>query len=201
MTLKEAIRVLAMSGAELYCKICTVDAVDVEARTVDCTPIDESAPLVGVNLQASQDSSVGVVLFPAVGSYVIVAFITPAVAAVVLCDKIDKAQLSIGKAQITVDAEVVDTSLGDTSFRITSEGVQFNGGKLGGLLKIEQLTEKFNELIRAFNTHTHTIPVGGVPVTGTATAQSNPAPVEVPAVTQTMPEVKASDYEDAKVKH
>lgn len=190
-----------MSGAELYCKICTVDAVDVEARTVDCTPIDESAPLVGVNLQASQDSSVGVVLFPAVGSYVIVAFITPAVAAVVLCDKIDKAQLSIGKAQITVDAEVVDTSLGDTSFRITSEGVQFNGGKLGGLLKIEQLTEKFNELIRAFNTHTHTIPVGGVPVTGTAAAQSNPAPVEVPAVTQTMPEVKASDYEDAKVKH
>lgn len=201
MTLKEAIRVLAMSGAELYCKICTVDAVDVEARTVDCTPIDESAPLVGVNLQASQDSSVGVVLFPAVGSYVIVAFITPAVAAVVLCDKIDKAQLSIGKTQITVDAEVVDTSLGDTSFRITSEGVQFNGGKLGGLLKIEQLTEKFNELIRAFNTHTHTIPVGGVPVTGTAAAQSNPAPVEVPAVTQTIPEVKASDYEDAKVKH
>lgn len=201
MTLKEAIRVLAMSGAELYCKICTVDAVDVEARTVDCTPIDESAPLVGVNLQASQDSSVGVVLFPAVGSYVIVAFITPAVAAVVLCDKIDKAQLSIGKTQITVDAEVVDTSLGDTSFRITSEGVQFNGGKLGGLLKIEQLTEKFNELIRAFNTHTHTIPVGGVPVTGTAAAQSNPAPVMVPAVTQTMPEVKASDYEDAKVKH
>ncbi len=201
MTLKEAIRVLAMSGAELYCKICTVDSVDVEARTVDCTPIDESAPLVGVNLQASQDSSVGVVLFPAVGSYVIVAFITPAVAAVVLCDKIDKAQLSIGKTQITVDAEVVDTSLGDTSFRITSEGVQFNGGKLGGLLKIEQLTEKFNELIRAFNTHTHTIPVGGVPVTGTAAAQSNPAPVEVPAVTQTMPEVKASDYEDAKVKH
>lgn len=201
MTLKEAIRILAMSGAELYCKICTVDSVDVEARTVDCTPIDESAPLVGVNLQASQDSSVGVVLFPAVGSYVIVAFITPAVAAVVLCDKIDKAQLSIGKTQITVDAEVVDTSLGDTSFRITSEGVQFNGGKLGGLLKIEQLTEKFNELIRAFNTHTHTIPVGGVPVTGTAVAQSNPAPVEVPAVTQTMPEVKASDYEDAKVKH
>lgn len=201
MTLKEAIRVLAMSGAELYCKICTVDAVDEQARTVDCTPIDESAPLVGVNLQASQDSSVGVVLFPAVGSYVIVAFITPAVAAVVLCDKIDKAQLSIGKTQITVDAEVVDTSLGDTSFRITSEGVQFNGGKLGGLLKIEQLTEKFNELIRAFNTHTHTIPVGGVPVTGTAAAQSNPAPVEVPAVTQAMPEVKASDYEDAKVKH
>ena len=100
-----------------------------------------------------------------------------------------------------LDAEVVDVSLGDTSFRITPEGVLFNGGKLGGLLKIEQLTEKFNELIRAFNTHTHTIPAGGVPVTGTAAAQSNPAPVMVPAVTQAMPEVRVSDYEDAKVKH
>ena len=100
-----------------------------------------------------------------------------------------------------MDAEVVDVSLGDTSFRITPEGVLFNGGKLGGLLKIEQLTEKFNELIRAFNTHTHTIPAGGVPVTGTAAAQSNPAPVMVPAVTQAMPEVRVSDYEDAKVKH
>lgn len=117
----------------------------------------------GVNLQANQEGDTGVVCFPAVGSYVIVAFISPAVAAVVLCDKIDRARLSIGQTQITVDAEVVDTSLGDTSFRITPEGVQFNGGKFGGLLKIEQLTEKFNELIRAFNTHTHTIPVGGVP--------------------------------------
>ena len=119
-----------MMGVEIYCKFCTVDSVDERARTVDCTPLDESAPLVGVNLQANQEGDTGVVCFPAVGSYVIVAFISPAVAAVVLCDKIDKAQLSIGKTQITVDAEVVDVSLGDTSFRITPEGVLFNGGKL-----------------------------------------------------------------------
>ena len=118
MTLKEAIRVLAMSGAELYCKICTVDAVDVEARTVDCTPIDESAPLVGVNLQASQDGSVGVVQFPAAGSYVVVAFIDPAVAVVVLCDQIDKVQLDIGR----------------TSATVTDEGITLNGGRLGGLV-------------------------------------------------------------------
>lgn len=99
-----------MMGVEIYCKFCTVDSVDERARTVDCTPLDESAPLVGVNLQANQEGDTGVVCFPAVGSYVIVAFISPAVAAVVLCDKIDKAQLSIGKTQITVDAEVVDVS-------------------------------------------------------------------------------------------
>ena len=91
-----------MTGSEIYCKVCTVDSVDEKARTVDCTPLDESAPLVGVNLQANQEGDTGVVCFPAVGSYVIVAFITPAVAAVVLCDKIDKARLSIGKTRITV---------------------------------------------------------------------------------------------------
>ncbi|WP_418660398.1 hypothetical protein [Alistipes putredinis] len=135
MTLKEAIRVLAMSGAELYCKICTVDAVDVEARTVDCTPIDESAPLVGVNLQASQDSSVGIVQFPAAGSYVVVAFIDPAVAVVVLCDEIDKVQLDIGR----------------TSATVTDEGVTLNGGRLGGLVISGKTAEKLNALENDIN--------------------------------------------------
>lgn len=142
MTLKEAIRVLAMSGAELYCKICTVDAVDEQARTVDCTPIDESAPLVGVNLQASQDGSVGVVQFPAAGSYVVVAFIDPAVAVVVLCDQIDKVQLDIGR----------------TSATVTDEGITLNGGRLGGLVisgktagRLNALENDINELKAVFS--------------------------------------------------
>lgn len=54
MTIQEAIRKMAAAGTEPYCKVCTVDAVDEDARTVDCTPLDEGAPLVGVNLQANQ---------------------------------------------------------------------------------------------------------------------------------------------------
>ena len=72
MTIQEAIRKMAAAGTEPYCKVCTVDAVDEDARTVDCTPLDEGAPLVGVNLQANQECGEGVVLFPAVGSYVVV---------------------------------------------------------------------------------------------------------------------------------
>ena len=68
MTIQEAIRKMAAAGTEPYCKVCTVDAVDEDARTVDCTPLDEGAPLVGVNLQANQECGEGVVLFPAVGS-------------------------------------------------------------------------------------------------------------------------------------
>lgn len=55
MTIQEAIRKMAAAGTEPYCKVCTVDAVDEDARTVDCTPLDEGAPLVGVNLQANQE--------------------------------------------------------------------------------------------------------------------------------------------------
>lgn len=135
MTLKEAIRVLAMSGTELYCKICTVDAVDEKARTVDCTPIDESAPLVGVNLQASQEGAVGVVQFPAAGSYVVVAFISPAVAVVVLCDQIDKVQLDIGR----------------TSATVTNEAITLNGGKLGGLVISGKTAGRLNALEKDIN--------------------------------------------------
>lgn len=201
MTLKDAIRTLALAGAEMYCKVCTVDAVDVEARTVDCTPLDESAPLVGVNLQASQDGKVGIVQFPAAGSYVVVAFINPAVAVVVLCDQLDRVQLDIGRTSATLTAEEVTAALGDTTLKITPEGITLNGGTLGGLVKIGELTRTLNELIGAFNNHTHEIPVGTVAVTGSATAQANPAPVVVPPITSQHPSVAVKDYEDDKVKH
>ena len=50
--IKETIRQLAQGGRQSVSLVCTVDAVDKTARTVDCTPLDESAPLLGVNLQA-----------------------------------------------------------------------------------------------------------------------------------------------------
>jgi hypothetical protein len=104
MNIKEAIQALAQRSTEMYCKICTVDAVDAEARTVDCSPIDESAPLLGVNLQANQEGEDGVVVFPAVGSYVVVAFLNEAAAVVVLTDEVDKVVLKMGKTA----AEIVD---------------------------------------------------------------------------------------------
>lgn len=201
MTLKEAIRILALSGVEMYCKVCTVDAVDEQARTVDCTPIDEGAPLVGVNLQASQEGSVGIVVFPTVGSYVLVGFLDPAVAAVLLTEEVGKVRINIGRTSATVTDEGLDAAIGDTTVRITADGITLNGGRLGGLVKIEELTRTLNNLIRAFNNHTHELPTGAVAVTGSATAQANPAPVVIPAPTQGHPMVATQDYEDAKVKH
>lgn len=185
MSIKDFIRLLAQSGEELYCKVCTVDNVDNDARTVDCTPIDESAPILAANLQANQQSKAGIVVFPKAGSYVIVGFLNQATAVVLLCDEIERIEFAIGEITAYVDAS----------------GMVINGGGFGGLVKIGELTDKLNELIEAFNGHTHTLPSNSVSVTGSASAQSNPQPITVPAITGKSEKFNQSDYENEKVKH
>lgn len=72
------------------------------------------------------------------------------------------------------------------------ESITINGGKLGGLINIESLTQKINDLVRTFNSHTHQ-----VSTTGSATAQQG---IAAP-VTSKASELNKSDYEDTKVTH
>ena len=146
MTVKDAIRQLALAGLELHGKVCTVDAVDEQARTVDCTPIDEGAPLLGVNLQANQDSEDGVVLFPAVDSFVVVSFLGESVAVVTLCEKIDKIALKIGETTAAFVNGQVDVAVEQITAKITKDAVTFNGGSFGGLVKIEELRRSLDSL-------------------------------------------------------
>lgn len=81
------------------------------------------------------------------------------------------------------------------------ETIVINGGQLGGLINIEALTEKINDLVDSFNGHTHMLASGSVAVAGSATNQSNPAPIEVPAIQQKANKLNKSDYEDETVKH
>lgn len=136
MNLRQAIQQMAMSGAELYCKVCTVDAVDEDARTIDCTPIDEGAPLLGVNLQADQEQEVGVVQFPAEGSDVVVAFLSANVAVVVLATEITKTILTIGDTEtivednsVTLTTKSVSVEVKDKTVKIDVDGttVEFDG--------------------------------------------------------------------------
>jgi len=101
--ISEAVRKLAAKGEEIYGKVCTVNAVDEAARTADVSPLDESTPILGVNLQANQNSKVGVVLFPVVGSFVVVSFLNRAAAVVVATDEIDHIEV-VTKADIVVKA-------------------------------------------------------------------------------------------------
>lgn len=70
------------------------------------------------------------------------------------------------------------------------ETIVVNGGKLGGLINIEQLTAKINELVDAFNRHTHQVTVSHPGGTFTTVKPGSSAS-----------KFKKGDYEDEKIKH
>lgn len=136
MSIAESIRHLALRGCEMYLCVCTVDTVDEKARTIDCTPINEGAQLIGVNLQADQSGEIGVVSFPAVGSDVVVGFINPAVAVVVLTTEVTKVVMNIGNTEAAVEdnavslvTEKVRASISADTLRLNVDGttLEMNG--------------------------------------------------------------------------
>lgn len=68
------------------------------------------------------------------------------------------------------------------------ESITINGGNLGGLVNVAQLTNKLNQLVNTFNTHIHPAVLGESPVKVSVTASQ--------AAT-----FSKSDYEDTKIKH
>lgn len=173
---------LARRAQEMRIVVCRVDEVNRARRTVYCTPIDESAPLPAVNLQANQGGDTGVVVFPKQGSYVIVGVMnTGGAAAVLLTDEVESIEIDVPYQ--------ADTDNG---------GIVLNGGSLGGLVKIEALTEKLNGLvdvvnglIRNYNAHTHTY--SATPTAGTTAIPLDPA--------DSASAFERNDYEDKSIKH
>lgn len=133
----QMIKALARQGANIEAQLCIVTAVDAAARTVDCEPLDESAPLLGVNLQANQGLTSGMVLIPKVGSYVIVALMNDGVNGCVIA---------------TEEVERMELVIGETRVEVTEDGIVLNGGNLGGMVKVEALTSRINNIENDLNT-------------------------------------------------
>lgn len=77
------------------------------------------------------------------------------------------------------------------------EKIIVNGGELGGLIKIQELTDKINALVEAFNSHTHLLPAGAV----ITSAGPSTNPVNVPAIKKKAAKLNKKDYEDETIKH
>ena len=117
--LRNIIRQLAQPDGETVALVCSVDAVDKAARTVDCSPINEGARLLGVNLQANQGADFGLCLFPEIGSFVVVGFIADGAAgAVLLTEKIESAEIVIADTSAVIDARGLRIDVGDISARL-----------------------------------------------------------------------------------
>lgn len=79
--------------------------------------------------------------------------------------------------------------------------ITINEGKLGGLVNIEDLTDKLNGLVDKFNNHTHMLDIGTVVVQGSPATQSNTSPIIVPSIDSVAEKFNKSDYEDTNIKH
>lgn len=196
--LRNIIRQLAQPDGETVALVCTVDAIDKAARTVDCTPLNEGAPLLGVNLQANQGADFGLCLFPEKGSYVVVGFVADGDAGVVLLtEKIESAEIVIGDTSAVMDADGVRINTEKMSAHINRDNIIFNGGDLGGLVKIEDLTKRLNLIENDIN-KLKTAMSGWVPMPQDGGAALKTA-VTSWAGSQLTP-TKRSDYENEKVK-
>lgn len=186
MNIGTMIRQLAAQGTGgMGFTVGTVTAVDKAARTVDVQPLNEDAPLLGVNLQAGQGSTVGVVQIPREGSYVMVGYVQDGAAGMVLlCDDIEEAQVVI---------KDTDTA----SIVAMEDGITMNGGKLGGMVKVEDITTRLNliekdinKLKQAFTGWTPVPQDGGAALKGGVAGWAG----------RQLTESKRGDYENEKVK-
>lgn len=197
----ETIRKMAQGGRPTVSLMCTVDKVYKDTRTVDCTPLDEGAPLLGVNLQANQGSSFGVVSFPRVGSFVVVGFVADGSAGVVLLtDDVESVEVVVSDktTRAVLDEDGARIYVGEeTSAELTADGVVLNGGKLGGSVKVEELTTRLNTIEKDINALKNVFSAwvvapqdGGAALKGAASTWAG----------QSLTLTKREDYENEKVK-
>lgn len=112
--------------------LCTVDSVDEPNRQCDCTPIgsDSTTSLPGVLLCAENNN--GLVVFPHVGSTVIVALSTRNTAFVLMYSDVDKVQFMDGSFGGMV--KVIDL-----------------------VTQLNNVQNLLNQFITIYNTHTHAV--------------------------------------------
>ena len=122
-----ALKTITKTSDEVYAKVCEVLEIDQDEKTVNVKPVDDTAEIYNVRLQAESETG-GLVLFPKVGSMVLVVFINKNNAAVVNTSEIEKLELVIENSELQIDKD---------KFLFKREQVQFGVDQNGFLLKKE----------------------------------------------------------------
>jgi hypothetical protein len=148
--LRKAVRQLAGTELtdEVYLLPCTVDDVDLDNLTCDCTAVGGVAVTDVPNVALCAEVDDGFVQVPAVGSVVLVIMSKRQKPFVAMYSELSTVLLNIGTGSaITVDKDLI----------------KLNGGEFGGLIKIADLVDKLNNLenlvnslIAKYNAHVHT---------------------------------------------
>lgn len=183
-----------MKGEEFYSKTGKVKNIDETERTCDVEPVDGSAEIFGVRLQASIKSNAGVVLIPKDGSFVTVTFMNKDTGYISQTTEVAKV---IGKLE---DDGEFDFTVGNSTLKVTKDEITFNGGQLNGLVILDKIVTKLNDHETAINTiaskfdsHVHPLTFGPPTTTGATSATASTSGVSLASTTN-------SDLENTKIK-
>lgn len=173
-TIKNAIREIAKGNSSFNTIIGKVIKGSVSGIFCDVKPLD-GAELKKVRLNGHTE---GLIITPADDSFVFVTLLNENDAFVSKFSTIKKVSLDV------------------------EDDIIINGGNNDGLVKIKELTDKLNglktsvnDLISAYNSHTHS-----VSTSGNATAQTGTA-AEIVSKALQAAAFNKSDYENTKIKH
>lgn len=181
-SIKDAVAQMSKTFGQDVAEIiyCTVEEVDIVKCTCTCTPISGKAVTGLENVLLKAEANDGFMLVPSVGSTVVVGL------------------SSITKIPFVMMFEDIDqvlVKINDTTFSISDGITEFNGGVKGGIPNVIDLTTKLNNLenkvnaiISAYNTHIHPTPSG-------ASSQT------VSTISGTLTPTNRGDIEDTTVTH
>ena len=192
----------AFSKEELYFKIGTATEIDETDFTFKFTPIDEKSVVEDVRMKVIADGSPeSFIIVPKEGTKVVVGFHSNVVGQCLFVQESEKVLIN------TENIESNSTNKKDTinalyeilcdDVQVTTDSFVFNGGTFDGLIKINDLTTKLNELIAEmnvlkskFNNHHHIgVSTGG----GVSGVTDN--------FLDDFTSFNKSDYENDKIKH
>jgi len=99
-----------LPNQELDTKLCKIDSVDTAKRTVDVTLLNDDDVYKGVRLQSKISSAKGFVMFPKVGSKVVIELINRDEAYVSMMEEVDSVLVIVGNSTLEIkDDEILLT--------------------------------------------------------------------------------------------
>ena len=125
--ISEYIRRISPAGSTLLGQVKSVDASEFTCTIQDDDP--DSPVYEGVRLRPILDGNESMTIFPTVGTWVL---------AIRIEEDEDWMVMAVGQA------DRYRIVCGNTTVDISASGVVFNGGSLGGLVKLSALVEKLN---------------------------------------------------------
>lgn len=186
----------------------TVASVDDDFAYCYIYEDDDPIP-VSLSFLGSEDATLKVT--PSVGSTVAVAFlngnnITPILVGV---EQVDKVSFTRSKTAISVSVDpeddtkdVASMSVGDSSVTMTQDLIEMNGGKLGGLVVVGDLTSRLNRLQSEINQIQSAIASHSHMYIDSKGAAATPTPSQTTSTMYSrvqLTEVKDEDYVNKKI--